>query len=188
MLSNATLAISIENAGGFVDLSGLSKTPVPDSVKTNIGNSLEAQQANLRTKQAFYFSVILWSTFGLSFARFLGVCLQSFCSETYANYVNSVSTTSSDAISSDGAAATNNGNRQFRRKASPSRPDLDYRIAFGWLATLRTTYLALRITYPLHYDITTQEHRLHTYCCFNLVPQNTIITYIRLHWLLTEST
>jgi chitin synthase len=59
MLTNAALAVSIENADGFVD-------------DTN-NTALEQQQVNLRKKQQFFFAVILWSTFGLSLVRFLGV-------------------------------------------------------------------------------------------------------------------
>ena len=59
MLTNATLAIAIENASGFVDVEN------PDA--------LENQQKDLRSKQSTYFAFILWSTFGLSMIRFIGV-------------------------------------------------------------------------------------------------------------------
>jgi len=55
MMSNAALAIAIES------LNGLSSG---NQAKDN--NALEA-------KQHTYFSILLWSTFGLSFVRFTGV-------------------------------------------------------------------------------------------------------------------
>ncbi|KAG6888816.1 hypothetical protein C0992_007430 [Termitomyces sp. T32_za158] len=55
MLSNATLAIAIENINGLP-----SQDPKTD-------------EASLRQKQNFYFGVILYSTFALSAVRFLGV-------------------------------------------------------------------------------------------------------------------
>ncbi|KAG5343093.1 hypothetical protein C0989_000083 [Termitomyces sp. Mn162] len=55
MLSNATLAIAIENINGLPS------------------DNPEADEASLRQKQNFYFGVILYSTFGLSAVRFLGV-------------------------------------------------------------------------------------------------------------------
>lgn len=62
MLSNATLAIAIENINGLP-----SKNP-------------EEDEASLRQKQNFYFGVILYSTFALSAVRFLGVRDISFTS------------------------------------------------------------------------------------------------------------
>ncbi|THV08600.1 glycosyltransferase family 2 protein [Dendrothele bispora CBS 962.96] len=56
MLSNATLAIAIENLNGL---------PSDDA---------NADQKSLRAKQQTYFAVILYSTFALSFVRFVG-CL-----------------------------------------------------------------------------------------------------------------
>ena len=61
MLSNAILAISIQN------VNGLRSTTNPDS-----------DEAKLRSKQNFYFAVILYSTFFLSLVRFIGVSF--FCS------------------------------------------------------------------------------------------------------------
>ncbi|KDQ17353.1 glycosyltransferase family 2 protein [Botryobasidium botryosum FD-172 SS1] len=59
MLSNATLALAIENMNGLPS--------------TN-----EAQdESELKQKQNLYFKIILWSTFGLSMVRFLG-CLFYF--------------------------------------------------------------------------------------------------------------
>ncbi|KAG5646609.1 Chitin synthase, class 1 [Asterophora parasitica] len=60
MLSNATLAIAIEN------LNGLPNSQDPS-----------ADKAHLQQKQNFYFGVILYSTFALAAVRFSGVC--SFC-------------------------------------------------------------------------------------------------------------
>ncbi|KAF7433398.1 Chitin synthase, class 2 [Pleurotus ostreatus] len=57
MLSNATLAIAIENLNGLPN----DKDP-------------EADEEHLRAKQNFYFGVILYSTFGLAAVRFAG-CL-----------------------------------------------------------------------------------------------------------------
>jgi len=56
MLSNAALAIAIENVNGL-----------------SSGN-LATDDATLATKQHIYFAVILYSTFGLSAVRFIG-CL-----------------------------------------------------------------------------------------------------------------
>lgn len=58
MLTNAMLAVLVANING----------PRPK------GTSLEDIELQLRERQSFYFKVILWSTFGLSFVRFLG-CL-----------------------------------------------------------------------------------------------------------------
>ncbi|PBK69723.1 glycosyltransferase family 2 protein [Armillaria solidipes] len=60
MLSNAGLAIAIEN------LNGLPNESDPES-----------DEAHLRTKQNTYFAIILYSTFGLSLVRFIG-CLFYF--------------------------------------------------------------------------------------------------------------
>jgi len=57
MLTNATLAVLIENINGPV-------SPSESDAEVDFA---------LRTKQATYFKIILWSTFGLSFVRFLGV-------------------------------------------------------------------------------------------------------------------
>jgi chitin synthase len=58
MLSNAALAIAIENINGVTE--------------TQIS---EDDQKALRAKQNNYFSFILYSTFGLAAVRFLGVSL-----------------------------------------------------------------------------------------------------------------
>ncbi|KZT33743.1 putativechitin synthase [Sistotremastrum suecicum HHB10207 ss-3] len=63
MLSNAGLAIAIENIEGLPN--------------TSDEQGLEDQQTELRRKQSIYFSVILWSVFGLAMVRFLG-CLYYF--------------------------------------------------------------------------------------------------------------
>ena len=59
MLSNATLAVAIENANGFVNESS--------------SDALEKQLLGLRAKQQTFFAIILWSTFGLAMVRFVGV-------------------------------------------------------------------------------------------------------------------
>lgn len=56
MLSNAALAVAIQNINGL---------------ETNA----TTDEAELRTKQNLYFAVILYSTFGLSMVRFIGVSL-----------------------------------------------------------------------------------------------------------------
>jgi chitin synthase len=56
MLSNATLAVAVENINGL---------------ETN--SSLLADEVALEKKQAYYFKFILWATFGLAFVRFSGV-------------------------------------------------------------------------------------------------------------------
>lgn len=55
MLSNAGLAVAIESLNGV-----------------SSGNATKDEQA-LQAKQHTYFSLILWTTFGLSFVRFMGV-------------------------------------------------------------------------------------------------------------------
>jgi chitin synthase len=57
MLSNATLAVAIENLNGL---------------QTVADAQLDANE--LRAKQNLYFGVILYSTFGLAAVRFTGVC------------------------------------------------------------------------------------------------------------------
>jgi chitin synthase len=56
MLTNAALAIAIENINGLPD------------------PNFQREEAQLRQKQNIYFAVILYSTFGLSAIRFMGVC------------------------------------------------------------------------------------------------------------------
>jgi chitin synthase len=56
MLSNATLAVAIENIDGL----------------TTTSNSVQ-QEINLQKKQHFYFDIILYSTFALAAVRFTGV-------------------------------------------------------------------------------------------------------------------
>ena len=55
MLSNATLAVAIENLAGL---------PTDDQ---------NVDESELRQKQNIYFSIILYSTFGLAAVRFAGV-------------------------------------------------------------------------------------------------------------------
>jgi chitin synthase len=57
MLSNATLAVFIENINGPID-------PTQSDADRDLA---------LRTKQEIYFKFILWATFALSAVRFLGV-------------------------------------------------------------------------------------------------------------------
>jgi chitin synthase len=61
MLSNAGLAIAIENLNGLPNV-----------------NDAEADQEHLRDKQNFYFAVILYSTFFLAAVRFIGVSPYTF--------------------------------------------------------------------------------------------------------------
>jgi len=61
MLTNAGLAIAIENMNGL---------PSDD---------IKADEASLAQKQNSYFAVILYSTFALSFVRFLGVSARALC-------------------------------------------------------------------------------------------------------------
>lgn len=64
MLTNGALAVAIQN------LNGLSS-----------GNEAE-DEAHLRSKQSVYFSVILWSTFGIAAVRFTGVRLSTHLANT----------------------------------------------------------------------------------------------------------
>jgi chitin synthase len=59
MLTNAGLAVAIENINGLVD--------------TSNAKDLEDAQDQLRTRQNLYFEIILYSTFGLALVRFIGV-------------------------------------------------------------------------------------------------------------------
>jgi len=68
MLSNATLAVAIENINGL---------------ETN--SSLLADELALEQKQAYYFKTILWATFGLAFVRFSGVGLFCFVTTSKLN-------------------------------------------------------------------------------------------------------
>lgn len=63
MLTNAALAVSIENANGFTN----DTSP----------QALKDQLDGLRNKQQTFFGIILWSTFGLAMVRFIG-CLYYF--------------------------------------------------------------------------------------------------------------
>lgn len=60
MLSNATLAIAIENLNGLPN------------------QDLAQDEAHLMQKQNTYFGIILYSTFGLAAVRFTGVCGVNF--------------------------------------------------------------------------------------------------------------
>jgi chitin synthase len=60
MLTNAGLAIAIENINGFVN-------------EKDSADIIEAENA-LRDRQSTYFTFILYSTAGLAFIRFVGVC------------------------------------------------------------------------------------------------------------------
>ena len=89
MLTNATLAVSVEN------LNGLSS-----------GNA-EEDDAALRKKQNIYFAVILYSTFGLAAVRFMGVSAEfPLLMVPCAHAVVSACSTSSSGISSGAAGGT----------------------------------------------------------------------------------
>jgi chitin synthase len=60
MLSNATLAVAIENINGLENQ-----------------NDLQGAEISLQRKQSFYFGVILYSTFALAAVRFIGVSLRA---------------------------------------------------------------------------------------------------------------
>ena len=63
ILSNASLAIAIENLNGLPNV-----------------QDAEADQDHLHSKQKLYFAGILYSTFALAAFRFTGVSLYMFCS------------------------------------------------------------------------------------------------------------
>jgi chitin synthase len=65
MLSNAGLAVAIENINGLPS------------------NNASVDEQDLRLKQNIYFAFILYSTFGLSLVRFIGV--SSFRFSSFAN-------------------------------------------------------------------------------------------------------
>lgn len=66
MLSNAALAISIENLNGLPNV-----------------NDAKADADSLAQKQNTYFAIILYSTFGLAMVRFIGVSSSPFCLECF---------------------------------------------------------------------------------------------------------
>lgn len=90
MLSNAGLSVAVEN------LNGLSTGDEATDTK------------KLQSKQQIYFAVILYSTFGLAFVRFMGVSnySASFCRQILIVSLCSVSGSSSNATSSGAAVAT----------------------------------------------------------------------------------
>lgn len=88
MLSNAGLAIAIENINGL---------PTDNEA---------ADEAALHHKQNIYFSVILWSTFGLAAVRFTGVSVSHHLVASRAYTLFSACGTSSSAICSAAAAGT----------------------------------------------------------------------------------
>lgn len=90
MLSNAGLAIAIEN------LNGLPNESDP-----------EADEDRLRTRQNTYFAIILYSTFGLSLVRFIGVSYR-FCDGNIplCSFFPSACSTSSSGICSGAVAGT----------------------------------------------------------------------------------
>lgn len=95
MLSNAGLAIAIENIEGLPN--------------TSDEQGLEDQQTELRRKQSIYFSVILWSVFGLAMVRFLGVCVLIVLTRSidpYCYFLFSAYTISSTATCSAGVGGT----------------------------------------------------------------------------------
>jgi chitin synthase len=71
MLSNAGLAVAIENANGFVKTQG--KSP------EEIGQALVQDRADLAKRQSSYFNIILYSTLALAVIRFVGVSTPSPC-------------------------------------------------------------------------------------------------------------
>jgi len=97
MLSNAVLAITIQN------INGLKNESNPD-----------ADEEALRSKQNLYFAVILYSTFGLSMVRFIGVSFRFIRLLPPGRGLTDVSTfsvctTGSRGTCSDGAGGTRRG-------------------------------------------------------------------------------
>ena len=104
MLSNAVLAVTIQN------INGLRNESDPD-----------ADEEALRSKQNLYFAVILYSTFGLSMVRFIGVSSKSMLllppgKRAKECFYSSVSTTGSRGTCSDGAGGTRRGREELERK------------------------------------------------------------------------
>jgi len=94
MLTNAILAVAIQN------INGIRNTEDPD-----------ADEEALRSKQNLYFAVILYSTFGLSLIRFIGVSSGPTCflareKRAKGDYTFSVCTTGSGGTCSDAAGGT----------------------------------------------------------------------------------
>jgi hypothetical protein len=102
MLSNATLAILIENISGLTT------------------NEQQAE-TELRTRQNMYFRFILWATFGLSAVRFLGVRPYGFFTTIESSMLTRLSRsacgTSSSATSSSYVAG-NKGPCAMRKRKS----------------------------------------------------------------------
>jgi hypothetical protein len=88
MLSNATLAIAIENLNGLQS------------------KDEEQNEEDLQRKQNVYFAIILYSTFALALVRFAGVRLRLFPPLCDAHRIYSVCSTSSSVICSDVAGGT----------------------------------------------------------------------------------
>lgn len=96
MLSNAALAMAIENINGLAS------------------SDATTDEQSLRKKQNIYFAFILYSTFGLSLVRFIGVSGFSF-SLDYSESKSALCSacgTSSNATSSAAAAGLENGEIQ----------------------------------------------------------------------------
>jgi hypothetical protein len=91
MLSNAALAVVIENINGLV---------------LNNAKDIEDAEKDLQQRQAYFFKVLLWSTFGLAFVRFVGVRPCHFSHVLALTAGHSVYTSGSSATSSVSAAAT----------------------------------------------------------------------------------
>lgn len=88
ILSNAALAIAIENLNGLPN----SKDPSQD-------------EARLMQKQNTYFGIILYSTFGLAAVRFAGVCIpRRLYHRWLTHHSHSACSTSSSGICSGSAA------------------------------------------------------------------------------------
>lgn len=105
MLSNAILAVSIQNING-----------VQNTADAN------AEEEALRSKQNFYFAVILYSTFGLSMIRFIGVSFDSaylFSLGRHADITSTFSacTTGLGETCSDGAGGIRCGQEEREWKA-----------------------------------------------------------------------
>ena len=68
-LSNAALAISIENIGGWLNVQD----------KNITSNDIQKWYSQMSLKRNNYFAALLYGTFALAFIRFLGVSSVFFC-------------------------------------------------------------------------------------------------------------
>lgn len=124
MLSNAVLAVSIQNMNGLESTTDTS-----------------TDEAALRKKQNFYFAVILYSTFGLSMVRFIGVSFYFVYllppgKKAKGILTFSACTTGLGGTCSDAAGGTRRGCEGGNRPVTPPKLHMDTVHCFFTLANM----------------------------------------------------